>query len=50
MLNKAIELMDRMDDPSTPLHPSATETDTTENPQPSAPDGESDQERYRIMS
>ena len=46
MLNKASQLMDRLDDPSVPLHPSPTENNASEPPpQASAPEEESDQDR-----
>lgn len=42
MLDKVSQLMDRMDDPSIPLHPLPTENNTSESlqPQPSAPEEE----------
>jgi hypothetical protein len=46
MLNKAVQLMDRLDDPSVPLHPSPTENSTSETPlQASAPEEEAEQDR-----
>lgn len=49
MLLRASQLMDRLDDPSVPLHPSPTGNNATEPsasaPQASAPEEESDQDR-----
>ncbi|XP_058794384.1 large proline-rich protein bag6 isoform X2 [Phymastichus coffea] len=45
MLNKASQLMDRLDDPSLPLHPNPTENNSSESStQASAPGGETEQE------
>lgn len=43
MLNKASQLLDRMDDPTVPLHPTPPENSSSESPQqpqPSAPEEE----------
>ncbi|XP_014209043.1 large proline-rich protein BAG6 isoform X1 [Copidosoma floridanum] len=45
MLNKAMQLMDRLDDPSIPLHPSPTENSASEaEPQATAPEDEAEQD------